>query len=227
MPKHKFELSIDGWHEIRELPDSWPISKLRDVLALLEYEAEVSDEELAEVVLMLLEDQGPRLGAEVVLEAVFGDQMSAGVRQNIAVDLREDEPWAQHATVAQQAGIFAAVVLLHSAMPKFFDHPEAVQFNLRLHSNVLEARAWLNDRVNPGLVVRLLAQGMETHATLNRLYKDELNGDAFPAANDILWCVSKIDADRYSIISSRHWVASLEDRVNWTASAAPDRARSQ
>jgi hypothetical protein len=128
MPKHKFELSIDGWHEIHKLPDSWPIIKLREVLALLEYEAEVSDDELAEV--------------------------------------------------------------------------------------VLEARAWLNDHV---------AQGMETHATLNRLYKDELIGDAFPAANDILWCVSKIDADRYSIISSRHWMASLEDRINWTASAAPDR----
>ena len=222
MSKHKFELSIDGWHEIHKLPDSWPISKLREVLALLEYDAEVSDDELAEVVLMLLDDQGPRCGAEVVLEAVFGDQMSAGVRQNIAIDLQEDEPWAQHATVAQQAGIFAAVVLLHRAMPKFFDHPEAVQFNLGVHSNVTEARAWLNDRVNAGLVVRLLAQGMETHATLNRLYKDELNGDAFPAANDILWSVSKIDADRYSIISSRHWVASLEDRISWTASAAPD-----
>jgi hypothetical protein len=227
MPKRKFELSIDGWHEIHELPDSWPISKLREVLALLEYEAEVSNDELADVVLMLLEDQGPRLGAEVVLEAVFGDQMSAGVRQNIAEDLQEEEPWAQHATVAQQAGIFAAVVLLQRAMPKFFDHPEVVQFNLRLHANVPEARAWLNDQVNAGLVVRLLAQGMETHATLNRLYKDELNGDAFPAANDILWCVSKIDADRYSIISSRHWMASLEDRINWTASAAPDQPSSQ
>jgi hypothetical protein len=144
MPKHKFELSIDEWHEIHEFPDSWPISKLREVLALSEYETEVSDDELAEVVLMLLEDQGPRLGAEVVLEAVFGDQMSAGVRQNIADDLQEDEPWAQHATVAQQAGIFAAVVLLQRAMPKFFDHPEAVQFNLRVHSNVPEARAWLH-----------------------------------------------------------------------------------
>jgi hypothetical protein len=227
MPKQKFELSIDGWREVHEFPDSWPISKLREVLALLEYEAEVSDEELAEVVLMLLEDRGPRLGAEVVLEAVFGDQMSAGVRQNIAVDLQEDEPWAQHATVAQQAGIFAAVVLLQRAMPKFFDLPEAVQFNLRVHSSVPEARAWLNDHVNAGLVVRLLSQGMETQATLNRLYKDELNGDSFPAANDILWCVSKIDADRYSIISSRHWMASLEDRINWTARAIPDRASSQ
>lgn len=226
MPKHKFQLAIDHWSEIHEFPDSWPIVRLREVLELLDYDDTTSDEELSDTVLMLLDDQGPRKAAEIVLEAVFGDQMSAGIRQNIAEDLQEDEPWAQHAAVDQQAGIFAAVVLLERALPRFFGHPEAVLFQLKVSSSVTEAQAWLTDQVDAALIVRLLAQGMDSEATLNRLYEDELDGDCFPAARDILWCISKTDPGCYSIISSLHWMASLEDRNSWTANASIDRAGS-
>ena len=226
MPKHKFQLAIDHWSEIHEFPDSWPIARLREVLELLDYDDPTSDEELSDTVLMLLDDRGPRKAAEVVLEAVFGDQMSAGVRQNIAEDLQEDEPWAQHAAVEQQAGIFAAVVLLERAIPKFFGHPEAVRFHLKVSSSVPEAQAWLTDQVDAALILRLLAEGMDSDVTLNRLYEYELDGDWFPAAGDILWCVSKIDAGCYSVISSLHWMASLENRSRWTANASIDRVGS-
>ncbi len=223
MPKHKFQLSIDHWTEIRELPGSWPITRLKAVLDILEYDDPISDDEVIEITQMLLEDLGPRRAAEVVLEVVFGNQMSPGVRQNIADDLQEVEPWAQHATVSQQSGIFTTLVLLQRAMPRFFGEPEAVQFQLQIHTAAPEAQGWLTESVNPGLVIRLLAQGMDPEATLNRLYEDEIKGDWFPNARDILWCVSKIDADHYSIISSLHWMAPLEDRSNWAATASIDR----
>ena len=172
---------------------------------------------------MLLEDMGPRLATEVVLEAVFDKQMSPGVRQNIAEDLQEDEPWSQHAVVAQQSGIFTAVVLLHRAMPKYFGRPDAICFDLKLQTSAPEAKAWLTDQIDPALLVRLLAQGMAPQTTLNRLYEDELAGDSFPSAKDILWQVSKTGADHYSVISSGHWVGTLEDCTDWSASAAVDK----
>ncbi len=222
MLKHRFQLTLEKWNDIQEFPYSWPTSRLRELLGLLEFADVISDDDVSDLVTMLLEDLGPRRAAEVVLEVVFGNQMSAGVRQNIAVDLQQDEPWSQHAAVDQQAGIFAAVVLLHRTLPKFFGRPEAVRFELTVQSLKPEASEWLSDNVNAGLIVRLLAQGMGPDATLNRLYGDEIEGDWFPEAGDILWCITRLTDERFAIISSEHWVGPLKQQSSWLANASID-----
>jgi hypothetical protein len=93
MAKHAFQLSIEEWAEIHELLGSWPPGRLRNILELAEFDDAVADEDCVEMALMALQDLDWRAAGELVLEAVFGDAMTAGVRQNLTDDLEDDRPW--------------------------------------------------------------------------------------------------------------------------------------
>ncbi len=235
MPKSRFQISITHWEEIHALPDSWPEAKLREVLVLADYDEDVSADELSDIVLMLLQDMKPRLASELVLQAVFGAKMSAGVRQNIAEDLEDDRPWEEYPMVHQQAGLFEAVVLLQRAFPTRFGTPDALRLTIQVKAREAEGSLWLKDEPCPGLLMRLLACGMEEDAVVNRLYEEELNGRQFADAKGMLWAISLVGSSQegtlvqkdYDIISSLHWLEPLAGHDTWEAKGWPDAAPSR
>ena len=77
-------------------------------------------------------------------------------------------------------------------------------------------------------LVRLLADGMDDHAILHRLYGDQLSGKSFPNAAEVVWIVRAEPAGdgvvKIEIISSGYWLDALQRTKAYESSAYADEA---
>ena len=187
----EFEVEMTGWAEVHELPGGWSGKQFMSLLERLDVDG-VEAGDAAEMAMLALQDLEPDEAAGVVLETVFGDTMRPGVRQNLAHDLTEERPWEDFADLNHQAGIFDAVVLLQRTFPRHYDKPDAVSLVLRIDTTSQKGREWLGaPAVDPALLIRILAEGMDDRAVLRRLFGESIRGQSFTEAADIIWRVSK------------------------------------
>lgn len=222
----EFRAQLISWAQIHELPDGWTPRQLLSILAGMEVSG-VSENDALEMTILALQDNEPDEASDRVLEAVFGEAMRPGVRQNLAHDLTEDRPWENFADISHQKGIFNAVVLLQRAFPRDFDRPDAVSVAVCLETESERGKAWLDAlKLDPALLLRILAAGMDDSAMLKRLFGEALRGGSFIEAADILWHVSRragaAPAREFTLISSHQWLDPLKNLQNWTATAWVD-----
>jgi hypothetical protein len=118
--------------------------------------------------------------------------MRPGVRQNLVDDLQEDKPWEEFAVVAQQRGLFIAVVLLQKVFPNRYAVPDALQFRFTIRALSSAAFAGMN-APDPAWLIRLLSQGMSDTDVLNRLYEEELKAGPFTDAAGMIWHFAELD----------------------------------
>ncbi|GJM44280.1 MAG: hypothetical protein DHS20C21_11220 [Gemmatimonadota bacterium] len=222
----EFQAQLLGWKQIHELPDGWTSGQLLSLLESLEVD-DVSENDAMEMATLALQDLETDEASDRVLEAVFGETMRRGVRQNLAHDLTEDRPWEDFAELSQQKGIFNALVLLQRAFPRDYDRPDAVSIVLRLETGSERGNTWLDaSPPDPAFLLRILAGGMNDSAMLKRLFGESLRGRSFPEAGALLWQVSR-SADaapgrEFTLISSHQWFDPLKDVESWTATAWED-----
>lgn len=222
--KNAYEVTIQATREVHSLPGIWTAQALRQLLGMADFEDAhlIEESELLEMVVMALQDLGNQAAGELVLEAVFGETMRPGVRQNLVDDLQEDQPWADFAEVSQQRGLFIAVVLLHRAFPNRYGTPDAMQVRFSV-------RALAGDGVRqlaaaaPAWIVRLLASGMQETDILHRLFEDDLAGGPFKDAPGIIWHCEGIEdggggsARVFELIASRQWFGPLKEEQTFVA----------
>lgn len=222
----EFGIRLLEWKEIHERPESWPLARLRVLLEQLEL-AEVTDSEAREMAVMALQDRDVDDASDIVLQAVFGDVMRVGIRQNLVPELREDRPWEEFADLSQQAGIFDSCVILQESFPREFGRPDAVAVRIHIASESATARGWLAASPPPSaLLLRLLATGMDERAVLRRVFEASLEGDRCPEASSILWTADGSagpdGSHEFTLISSHQWLDPLEDVESFRAEARPD-----
>lgn len=217
------EVEVLASQEIHELPGDWGPAALQDLLADLEIDtAGASDADLLDLALMALGDLEPDDAGAVVLHAVFGETMSAGVRANLAADLEGDRPWEESADLQRQEGIFTAVVLLQQALPRQFGKPDATWAKIAITAPTPDDAEELA-RGNPAVLVRVLAPGLGSHSTVTCLYAEGVGAGEFPEAEHILWRRTLIrDHDNprrviLEVYGSQSFLGTLEDAQPWQA----------
>jgi len=220
-----YQVTILSISEIHTLTGTWDNDALRALLKLAEVDdlGDIADADLLEISLMVLQDLGNQKAGELVLQAVLGDSMRPGVRQNLVDDLQDSEPWNDFAEISQQRGIFIAVCLLHKAFPTRYGTPDALKLRVRFQplaksgTNVLETpRAdWL---------IRMLACGMSEYAIVHRLYGAELKSGEFKDAPGLIWDCEPVedpagtDTSRaFDITASSQLFNTLTARQSFTA----------
>ena len=76
------------------------------------------------------------------------------------------------------------------------------------------------------VIVRLLSNGLNESAVLNRLYEEQISGEKFPDAKNILWILKEISITekerQYEITSSDLWFGELEEGMSFEAKAHAD-----
>ena len=227
----EFQAQLLSWKQVHALPDGWPVGQLHFLLALLDVDG-VSDEEALDMAVLALQDRDHDEAAELVLETVFRESMRPGLRRSLSHDLTDERPWEDFADIEQQAGIFNAIVLLQQAFPNEYDVPDAVSVVVRLDTASEKGRAWLGaPEPDPALMVRILADGMDDHAVLKRLFAESLRGSRFEEARSILWHLSRTAAIEtafdFTLVSSHQWFDPLKNLDNWAATAWPDARATQ
>jgi hypothetical protein len=189
---------------------------------------EMSDEELREMCIMSLQELEPLDAAYLVLKHDMGDVLRDGQARNVAGEMREEKLWAEYVDSTLHERLFNVGSLLYAAFPRIFPKPDAARVRLEISADNAGARAELTDPPHASLLVRLLADGMESSAILRRLYHEELAGKSFPNADEIAWIVVTESVSehvmRIDVTGSCYWLDPLEDTQSYESNAYADDA---
>ena len=117
--------------------------------------------------------------------------------------------------------LYRSTQLLYDAYNGKFPRPEAVQFTIEINGDVT-----IFEENPEAPIVRLLAAGMSDRSLIHRLFSDQIEGDRFAEANDILWQLKKVSGDQnavtYEIVSSAYWLDEIKYADSYEAETHAD-----
>jgi len=228
-----FKIKVLKLEKAYDLPGSWHDEDYRALLQRLEIDDvdELSGGDLADILLMALQDLGLEEAADAVLAYKLQSSITPGSRRNVIEDLLESQrPWEEFADITLHAPIFTASELLYRAFPGAFTRPDLMKLTLQLHARTAEAREILQAPPEAAFVARLLADAMNEHSILERLFDEQLRARAFPEAEGIIWLTrheDQADANENStlltVYSSEHWLEDMESIDDFESAAYNDR----
>ena len=226
--KNVFRVRLLGFSTLLEIEGARTADDFAALLEAMEYGdvSGMSGEELREMCLLSLQDLDPVEAAYSVLKHDMGDVLRDGQARNLASEMLEEKLWEEYSNSKLHERMFNAGSLLYAAFPQTFPKPDAVRVQLEVTAENAAAKELLTASLNESFLVRLLADGMGSHAVLHRLYGKELTGTSFPNADEVVWIVRteaiSEDTMRIDVISSGYWLDALEDPELYESNAYAD-----
>lgn len=226
-----FQVSVLEMKKIYDLPGTWTEADYHGLLTQLEIDDvdDIAGEDLLDILLMALQDLEPEEAGDQVLAYKLRQSVTPGSRQNIVQDLLEGQrPWEETSDIRLHGRIFAASLLLYKALPKLFPRPDMMQVKLRLQGLKPEAKDLLGEAPEAAFVTRILADGMDEHSILERLFAEQLAAHSFPEAEGIVWLAEFSEAADdglaavLTVYSSQHWLHDIEDVDEFESNAYND-----
>ena len=222
-----FKVEIIKFSTITELPNAWNSKKYNDLLELMDYGNvnDIPSEELKETCLILLSENEPEDAAVIILKYIFNERLNDGQIDNLSNEMRDEKIWEEYADLSLHEEFFNATQLLYETYNGKFPFPEAVKFEFKVSTKKEEDFSVFDSPTEPALI-RLLAKGMPENALINRLYHDQLEGEEFKEAENIIWQLQKEKQDSnsiiFSIISSTYWFKDLKYAESFEATTHAD-----
>lgn len=174
---------------------------------------------------MSLNDFDAHESAKLLLTRIFKDEITEGKIDQISHQMLEKNLWEVHADPAYHMSLFNAYELLRKAYNGTFTEPTGVKFTVKITADQKDSFEIFDSSLH-AVIVRLLANGLNENAILNRLFEEKISGDSFPDAKNILWILkelSRTDNERqYEITSSYLWFGELENVSSFEADAHAD-----
>lgn len=208
--KTSFKVERLFFKTINELPNAWNDKNYRDLLEIMDYgdTSELAPDELKEMCLMSLTDNEPEDAAKIVLEYIFKDRLTKGQIENLSNEMLDEKMWEEYADLSLHEEFFNANQLLYQAFNGKFPQPEAVKFQVKVTANQKDGIMVFEDYPEAPLI-RLLVSSMPQNTLIFRLFEEEVNGEQFKDAKDIIWQleIERIDNQEmvFGIISSNYW----------------------
>lgn len=226
--KNRFHVRVLSFANILEIEGARTPADFTALLEAMDYgdTGGLKDDELREMCIASLQDQTPVEVAYLVLKQDFGADLSDGQMRNLAGEMLDEKLWEEYADSSLHERMFSAGSLLYAVFPQSFPKPDAVRVVLEVTAANVTARSHLTASLNESFLVRLLADGMDEHAILHRLYHDELKGDFFPEADQVVWIVQttavRDDVMQIEVVSSGYWLDALDETETYESSAYAD-----
>lgn len=223
----KFRVDVIRTDRVPDIPGSWTKEEYQQVLDACEFDwlIEMADEELPDYAIISLLDYSPEEAAEIVLKVKLGDRLNRTQIKNLAHQMQEEKMWEEYADLSLHEKLFYCHVLLAQAFPKFFPDAEAMRCILEVSPQTGFSKELLSYGTE-SLIVRMLADGMNSRGILKRLFEDQLVKGPFPEAEHIIWQYEMIpSADggtRVQIYSSAYWLNPLPEVSHYESSAFSD-----
>ncbi len=225
-----FRVQVLGFTQLEEIEGARSTEDFAELLDAMEFgdRSGLSAEELREMCIMSLQDLTPVEAAYLVLTHDMGDVLRDGQVRNLATEMLEEKLWEDYADSSLHERMFHAGSLLYAAFPRSFPKPDAVHVELEVKAVNAAAREFLVPSPDESFLARLLADGMDDRAVLNRLYGDQLKGGSFPAASEVVWILHTEevgeDVMRFGIIGSGYWLDALDEVEGYDSTAYADKA---
>ncbi|MFT6347764.1 MAG: hypothetical protein ACJAYB_000761 [Psychromonas sp.] len=226
----EFNVEILSFQKISEIENAWLADDYNALLSMIDMNEDelsgMSESELKEMCLMSLNDLEAHESAKLLLTHIFKNEISAGKIDQISHQMLEKNLWEVHADPAYHMSLFNAYELLRKAYNGTFTEPTGVKLTIKISADEKQFFDIFDGSLH-AVIVRLLANGLQESAILNRLFEEKINGESFPEAKSILWILKELsptDNERqYEITSSYLWFGELEDATCFDADAHPDR----
>jgi hypothetical protein len=222
-----FTVEPQKFTAIDELPNAWNDQDYKELLQLMDFDdvAGIAPNELKEMCMMSLTDNEPAEAAKIVLEYIFRGRLTPGQIDNLSNEMLDEKMWEEYADLSLHEEFFNATQLLYEAFNGKFPHPEAVRFQVQVTANNAEDLEILQRRTEAPLI-RLLVKGMPPNTLINRLFEDQLVGEEFKEAKDILWQFKMETKGKnillFDIISSEYWFRDFKYAEDFEADTHPD-----
>jgi len=219
----QFKVNILSFEQIKELPGSWEKSDLVNLLSAMDYDnpAEIKDSELKEMCMMSLTDFEPEESAKIVLDYTIAGRLTEGQIENLSHEILTEKLWEEYPELPLHPDLYRSTQLLYDAYNGKFPRPEAVQFTIEINGGVT-----IFEENPEAPIVRLLAAGMSDRSLIHRLFSDQIEGDRFAEAKDILWQLKKVTGDQnavtYEIVSSAYWLDEIKYADSYEAETHAD-----
>jgi len=225
---NSFHVEVLRFTNILEIEGARTTDHYSSLLDALEFgdQSGLSDDDKREMCLMSLQDHEPAEAAYQVLKHDMHDVLRDGQMRNAATEMLDEKLWEEYADSSLHEQMFNAGSLLYAAFPSSFPKPGAVHVVLSVTANDAKSKALLTPALNESFLVRLLADGMDDRAALHRLYHEELAGQSFPNAAEVVWIVRtkplSDDAMQIEVVSSGYWLDALMDTASYDSAAYAD-----
>lgn len=205
----QFKVRLAEKEPITLMHSMWPQDRQRALLVeLLEEPTELSGPDLTEMLKLALQDLDPVDCGIKLLEVMLDDEMTAGMRDTVARDMLESEPWVEHSHMNWHRAIYEAAWLANAAHGVTFSKPSGVKLTFNIEAVDDDAKTLLAEPLTPELAMRLAAP-CSPSALIWRLFEDELGGESFAEAKSIAWFSTWTTHDDHTatltIEGSTHW----------------------
>lgn len=218
-----YKVKILSFEQIHELPGSWEKNDLLNLLNAMDYDnpSEIADAEIKEMCMMSLTDFEPEEAAKIVLDYTIDGRLTNGQIQNLSHEILSEKLWEEYPELHLHPDLFRSTQLLYDAYNGKFPRAEAVRFSVEIEGDVS-----IFNQHPAAPLVRILAAGMSDRSLISRLFTDQLEGDKFEEAKDILWqlnVVSKTETTvTYDIVSSVYWLEEIKYADSYEAESHAD-----
>jgi hypothetical protein len=222
-----FTVEPQKFTTISELPNAWNDQNYKELLEQMDFDdiSGIAANELKEMCMMSLTDNEPAEAAKIVLEYLFSERLTPGQIDNLSNEMLDEMMWEEYADLSLHEEFFNATQFLYEAFNGKFPHPEAVRFQVKVTANKEEDLEILKRHPEAPLI-RLLVNGMPRNTLINRLFEDQLSGEEFKEAKDILWQLKMqpegTNAILFDIISSEYWFRDFKYVEDFEADTHPD-----
>jgi hypothetical protein len=225
----EFNVSVVSFVKISEIENSWKTEDYKALLSMMDIDEDelggMTEAEVREMCLMSLNDFEHHESAKFLLKHIFDDEITDGKIDQLSHQMVEGKLWEEHADSAYHHKLFNAYELLRKAYNGVFKEPTGVKFTIKITSKKTDSFEIFEPSLQ-AVIVRLLSKGLNETAILNRLYEEQLTGDSFPDAENILWILKEISITenerQYEITSSDLWFGELEEGMEFSAKAHAD-----
>ncbi|CAN0573964.1 unnamed protein product [Ectocarpus sp. 12 AP-2014] len=208
--KNVFSVTRTSFKTITALPDSWSDQDYKNLLELMDFDgiAALAPEELKEMCLMSLTDNEPEEAAKLVLKYIFKDKLNAGQIANLSNELLDEKLWEEYADLSMHEDFFNVHQLLYDAFEGTFPHAEAVSFSVKLTAKDKKVLA-VFDHFAEAPLIRLLVEGLPDNNLIYRLFDEQVDGEKFKEAKDIIWQLKAEKGQEneitFHVVSSTYW----------------------
>ncbi|WP_432411721.1 hypothetical protein [Rasiella sp. SM2506] len=213
--KNTYTVEILDFDTIDILPNAWNDQNYIDLLNALDFGdiSALKPSELKEMTMMALADNELNEAAKVLLDYIFEERLNEGQKDNLTYEMQDEKMWEEYAEISMHEEFFNIGQLLYQSYNGKFPHPDAAQFQLKISAKKKTDLEIFNTETETNLM-RLMTQGMPPNTLINRLYKEELQGEDFEEAENIIWQLKEVATEENSItfdvISSMYWFHDLK-----------------
>ncbi len=225
--KPMFQVTVTDITPFDQIADVWSVGQhqaLLDEMGVGDL-AGLPDDEITEMCLMALQDREPAEAAALLLKYRMGDDLSDGQIQHLCNEMLDEKLWEEYAEIGLHESFYEVAMLLHAAVAGSVPEPDAITVTLNVVATNADGKTLLENPLDESWLIRLLADGMPEDCLLLRLFGEQIRGDAFPEASDIIWSFTSANASRgqvFTLRSSRYLFGDVEPDSEYQSTATPD-----